>query len=259
LSGHKGKLKTYARRKGILHGKHDTLTIKDLHKIEKSGGISAKRAHLAETLMSFNKKEDGGVIESSEDIKKILKHLKEGESIDVYYGGEWHNTTSDLLNYADSFDSENSFLLDFSNQNMGLVEGGVNNHFKIPSKEFQDDILEKYLVSKIKNNGESLSEKVVEEIKEAVELKKDIVEDISKIVLKDGTEIESEELKDLIANDFKMDVQTDEELVHKFLEGGEIHTHQLREIIGREPNHHETIGNTKLQKCWCRHKYRKAN
>ena len=169
LSGKKGALRTMAKRKGILTPKHDKLTKKDLKKLEDMGGVTAKRAHLAETLMDFNKEQ----------------------------GGE-------------------------------LNEGG-------------------------------LSEKVVEEIKEATELKKDIIEDISKIVLKDGTEIESEELKELIANDFKMDVQTDEELVHKFLEGGEIHTHQLKEIIGRDPKHREQVGNTKLQKCFCRHKYRKLN
>ena len=53
--GHKGALRKVATRKGILHGKHDTLTTTDLHKLEKMGGKVAKEAHLAETLSKFEK------------------------------------------------------------------------------------------------------------------------------------------------------------------------------------------------------------
>lgn len=52
---HKGALRATAKKEGLLHGKHDTLTESDLHKLEKMGGKTAKRAHLAETLKKFKK------------------------------------------------------------------------------------------------------------------------------------------------------------------------------------------------------------
>jgi hypothetical protein len=53
LSGdHKGALREIAKRKHLLKG-DENLSLTDLHKLEKMGGKTAKRAHLAETLRKF--------------------------------------------------------------------------------------------------------------------------------------------------------------------------------------------------------------
>jgi len=57
LSGKEGTLRKTAMRKGLLKDKDDTLSKSDLHKLEKMGGKTAKRAYLAETLSKFD---DGG-------------------------------------------------------------------------------------------------------------------------------------------------------------------------------------------------------
>jgi hypothetical protein len=55
LSGdHKGALRETAKRKGLLKG-DEKLSKSDLHKLEKMGGKTARRAHLAETLRDFKK------------------------------------------------------------------------------------------------------------------------------------------------------------------------------------------------------------
>jgi hypothetical protein len=55
LSGdHKGALRETAKRKGLLRG-DEKLSKSDLHKLEKMGGKTARRAHLAETLRDFKK------------------------------------------------------------------------------------------------------------------------------------------------------------------------------------------------------------
>lgn len=58
LSGgdNKGALRRTAKRKGLLKG-DENLSATDLKKLQKMGGTTAKRAHLAETLRKF---EDGG-------------------------------------------------------------------------------------------------------------------------------------------------------------------------------------------------------
>jgi len=50
----KGALRATAKRKGLIEGE-EKLSMTDLHKLEKVGGKTAKRAHLAETLRGFKK------------------------------------------------------------------------------------------------------------------------------------------------------------------------------------------------------------
>ena len=55
LSGdHKGALRETAKKKGLLKG-DEKLSKSDLHKLEKMGGKTARRARLAETLSEFKK------------------------------------------------------------------------------------------------------------------------------------------------------------------------------------------------------------
>ncbi len=54
----KGALRATAKRKGLLRG-DENLSKTDLKKLQKMGGKTAKRAHLAETLSKF---ENGGII-----------------------------------------------------------------------------------------------------------------------------------------------------------------------------------------------------
>ena len=53
--GHKGALRETAKRLGLIHGK-EKLTLADVHELETEGGITAKRAHTAETLMKMHEK-----------------------------------------------------------------------------------------------------------------------------------------------------------------------------------------------------------
>jgi ribosomal protein L39E len=58
LSGdHKGALRETAKKKHLIKG-DEKLSMSDLHKLEKMGGKTAQRAHLAETLRSFK---SGGI------------------------------------------------------------------------------------------------------------------------------------------------------------------------------------------------------
>ena len=52
LSGEEGSLRKVAKRKGLLRG-DENLSMTDLKKLQKMGGTTSKRAHLAETLRSF--------------------------------------------------------------------------------------------------------------------------------------------------------------------------------------------------------------
>jgi hypothetical protein len=54
LSGNKGELRKTAKRKGLIKG-DEKLSKSDLHKLEKMGGKTSRRAHLAETLIDFKK------------------------------------------------------------------------------------------------------------------------------------------------------------------------------------------------------------
>ena len=64
LSGgeNKGALRRTAMRKGLLRNDEENLSLTDLHKLEKVGGKTSKRAYLAETLKGF---ENGGTIDSN--------------------------------------------------------------------------------------------------------------------------------------------------------------------------------------------------
>jgi len=58
LGGDEGSLRRTAKRKGLLKG-DENLSMTDLKKLQKMGGKTAKRAHLAETLRKFD---DGGTM-----------------------------------------------------------------------------------------------------------------------------------------------------------------------------------------------------
>jgi len=55
---HKGALRTKAKKEGLIHG-DDKLSMADLKKLEKEGGKTGKRAHLAETLKRIRSKNAG--------------------------------------------------------------------------------------------------------------------------------------------------------------------------------------------------------
>jgi hypothetical protein len=52
--GKKGALRKTAMKEGLLSNEDDTLSKSDLKKLQKMGGKTAKRAHLAETLKKFD-------------------------------------------------------------------------------------------------------------------------------------------------------------------------------------------------------------
>ena len=52
---HKGALRRTALKEGLLRNKDEKLSMSDLKKLEKMGGKTASRAHLAETLRKFDK------------------------------------------------------------------------------------------------------------------------------------------------------------------------------------------------------------
>jgi hypothetical protein len=52
--GKKGALRKTAMKEGLLNNEDDTLSKSDLKKLQKMGGKTAKRAHLAETLKNFD-------------------------------------------------------------------------------------------------------------------------------------------------------------------------------------------------------------
>lgn len=70
LSGgkNKGALRRTAMRKGLLRNEKENLSKTDLHKLEKMGGTTAKRAYMAETLSKFD---TGGSVDWS-DLSAIV-------------------------------------------------------------------------------------------------------------------------------------------------------------------------------------------
>jgi myosin heavy subunit len=70
LAGRKGVLRSTAKKKGLLRG-DENLSKTDLKKLQKMGGKTAKRAHLAETLSKFKK--GGKVGYSDEDKARFAK------------------------------------------------------------------------------------------------------------------------------------------------------------------------------------------
>jgi NOL1/NOP2/fmu family ribosome biogenesis protein len=61
---HPGALRKTAKAKGLIRTDKEKLSMTDLHKLEDMGGKTAKRAHLAETLKSF---EGGGSLADRKD------------------------------------------------------------------------------------------------------------------------------------------------------------------------------------------------
>lgn len=94
----KGALRKTAKAKGLLRNDKEKLSVTDLHKLEKMGGKTAKRAHLAETL---KKMDGGGKIPSDtstlslyfKDVNEknnndqdqvIVRKLKDNSGINIY-------------------------------------------------------------------------------------------------------------------------------------------------------------------------------
>ena len=82
LSGgkNKGALRRTAMRKGLLRNEDEKLSMTDLHKLEKVGGKTSKRAYLAETLRKFD---NGGEIKefSPRDNYINLKYIENGKEL----------------------------------------------------------------------------------------------------------------------------------------------------------------------------------
>lgn len=89
LSGgkNKGALRRTAMRKGLLRNEDEKLSMTDLHKLEKVGGKTSKRAYFAETLRKFD---NGGLINgryldtiSNDKKSKILKNIANHYGVSV--------------------------------------------------------------------------------------------------------------------------------------------------------------------------------
>ena len=84
LSGgkNKGSLRKTAMRKGLLRNDNENLSMTDLHKLQKMGGKTAKRAYFAETLRKFNN--GGGIGEKHKELKSIINNAKAQAKRDGY-------------------------------------------------------------------------------------------------------------------------------------------------------------------------------
>ncbi len=71
-----GVLRKTAKRKGLLKG-DENLSMTDLKKLQKMGGKTAKRAHLAETLRSFEGGGELGIREQGSTFEEDYKEAKE--------------------------------------------------------------------------------------------------------------------------------------------------------------------------------------
>ena len=67
----KGALRKTAKRKGLIKG-DEKLSMADIKKLEKEGGKTAKRAHLAETLVKVRKHNP-----HQDKLKKVMAYAKE--------------------------------------------------------------------------------------------------------------------------------------------------------------------------------------
>ena len=76
LTGDEGSLRRTAKRKGLLRG-DENLSMTDLKKLQKMGGKTGKRAHLAETLRKFD---DGGMM-ANDDLRKAIYDMDEDEYV----------------------------------------------------------------------------------------------------------------------------------------------------------------------------------
>jgi hypothetical protein len=94
----KGALRATAKRKGLLKG-DEKLSKTDLHKLEKMGGKTARRARLAETLKSFadgGKVGDSGTVEAANynQYTGIIKEIRKS-NLSVNLGNGIKGTESD--------------------------------------------------------------------------------------------------------------------------------------------------------------------
>jgi hypothetical protein len=116
----KGALKRTALKKGLINNEKDSLSLSDLHKLEKMGGKTAKRAYLAETLRSFkNKKkyEEGGEINSkAEELKNKIELILK-KILPKFYIKVWV--------YKNFFDDNKNIgiIISASNYEINNVEG----------------------------------------------------------------------------------------------------------------------------------------
>lgn len=94
LGGDEGSLRRTAKRKGLLRG-DENLSMTDLKKLQKMGGKTAKRAHLAETLRKFD---DGGMTDYYEDLRVYV------QGVGTIYKG---NSLSEATDVFDEYYANN--------------------------------------------------------------------------------------------------------------------------------------------------------
>lgn len=94
LGGDEGSLRRTAKRKGLLKG-DENLSMTDLKKLQKMGGKTAKRAHLAETLRKFD---DGGMTDYYEDLRVYV------QGVGTIYKG---NSLSEATDVFDEYYANN--------------------------------------------------------------------------------------------------------------------------------------------------------
>lgn len=161
LSGgkNKGALRRTAMRKGLLRNDDENLSKTDLHKLEKMGGKTAKRAHLAETLMKFD---EGGNIPNSEikgKIEAILNKVvpKFFHSVSEYksYFGDGKNLAIKIAASSDEINKVRgqypqvvSLSLDLKTLELHPQVFGGNGGQVIYRKPNMSDPSEKYLAMK---------------------------------------------------------------------------------------------------------------
>lgn len=179
LSGHKGALRKTAMRKGLLKDKNDKLSKTDLHKLEKVGGKTAKRAHLAETLGEF--KDGGGVGKSV-----YIMHDEESKDTEPF---KQLRTISEIEKKA---------------KELGYTVSKTKNNdwIAVAKTESGDDIFIAQTQNPsnkpdIKKEGGKVEKEFVKEVK-------DVHSKIDEVVLKDGTHIDG---KDLMTKGGKVDAE----------------------------------------------------
>lgn len=148
LSNNKGALRRTAMRKGLLRDSDDKLSITDLHKLEKMGGKTAKRAYLAETLRKFEhggnthwdaEYRDGGSITSDRrftewDFNKLMASDKFEA---VWSGYLWNIKEKDRTRILGKFNPKTNSLYISGEKNMNnfLVVWMTENGF-VNSNEY---------------------------------------------------------------------------------------------------------------------------
>jgi uncharacterized protein YjhX (UPF0386 family) len=98
LTGDEGSLRRTAKRKGLLRG-DENLSMTDLKKLQKMGGKTGKRAHLAETLRKFD---DGGVMDNlskqRNDLYDLVNAMEEDEYKNFCFEYELNPYEADEVN-----------------------------------------------------------------------------------------------------------------------------------------------------------------